>query len=49
MQIRFTPKKLQEANEYVDNLKPLKKKTVTAETEGKSSSLFKRIFGFLFK
>jgi len=49
MQINFTPKKLKEANEYVDNLKPIKNKNTSLETEGKSPSIFKRIFGFLFK
>jgi hypothetical protein len=48
MQINFNPKKLKEANKYVDNLKPKKKKIPTIIIEGKPS-LFKRAFGFLFK
>ena len=49
MQIKFEAKKLKEANEYVDLLEPKNKKKILGDKEGKSASLFKRIFGFLFK
>ena len=43
MQIKFTPKKLKEANEYLNQLKPQKIKKRTKR------SLFERIVDFLFK
>jgi len=49
MQIKFEAKKLKEANEYVSLLKPQKRKKVLGDKEGKSSSLFKRVFRFFFK
>ena len=42
MQIDFTPKKLQEANKYVDKLEILKKRAASKD------SFFKRIIKFLF-
>jgi len=47
MQIKFEAQKLKEANEYVSLLNPEKKKTLKIKKE--KISLFKRIFGFMFK
>jgi len=49
MQIKFTAKKLKEANAYVDNLEPTNLKKISNKKEGKSLSLFKRIFNAIFK
>ena len=46
MQIKFEAKKLKEANEYVNLLKP--KKIKKKQKKRKKSSFFKRIFDFLF-
>jgi len=47
MQINFEAKKLKEANEYVNLLKPEKKKFLKIKKD--KTSLFKRFFGFMFK
>ena len=49
MQIKFEAKKLKEANEYVDLLEPKKKKIISLNQKGKSHSIFKSIFKFIFK
>jgi len=46
MQINFNPKKLKEANEYVDLLKP---PVVKEMKKKKSGSLFQKFFKKLFK
>jgi len=46
MQIKFEPKKLKEANEYVDLLEPKKRKK--KQKKQNKSSFFKRVFDFLF-
>ncbi len=45
MQIKFEPKKLKEANRYVDLLEPKKKRRYKKE---KKSSFLKKIFDFIF-
>ncbi len=46
MQIKFEPKKLKEANEYVDLLEPKKRKK--RGNKKKKRSFFQKIFDFLF-
>jgi len=46
MQIKFTPKKLQEANKYVDLLTPTKKELIKTKEK---HSLLKKIVKLLFK
>jgi len=49
MQIKFEAKKLKEANEYVNLLSPKKAKSKHKKKEKNKASLFKRVFGFLFR
>lgn len=49
MQINFNPKKLKEANEYVNLLNPPKIKMPKVVKYIQKESLLKQIFKFLFK
>jgi len=50
MQIKFTPKKLKEAKEYVNLLKtPTVKEEYYSQKEEKKESTFKKILNFIFK
>lgn len=49
MQIDFTPKKLQEAKEYVNLLKNPKNNEDSEKIKTHKESTFKKIFKFLFR